>query len=308
MPQGADAEDLANISRFRRYLSANAESWYKYVNDVRGREARNGDVRLVIGCDKASSWGMATFANSTAQDFHLKFKPTGESGPRPTYGWEYSGMVEARAGPMPEETEALRSSDDSGYSGVYKNQCLFVRTLNATLRDDVWQGLGFDFETAMDVQYDTYPNPYIPPSGSGPSTRSPSPTGPSYSNSTRTAGYARPSGLTSLPQNPLPSVHVSEFNIAIVSNIFFSFFPHCHNRFLTFCQTTHPSKTMNDFILQAVSPRSMTLDNSLSLIVVSQNPHARMVITEDKDWTSLIVEVSGSRLHYIAASDFLYLE
>jgi hypothetical protein len=154
MPQGADAEDLANIPRFRRYLTANAESWYEYVNDVRGREARNGDVRLVIGCDKASSWGMAAFANSTAQDFHLKFKPTGESGSRPTYGWEYSGMVEARAGPMPEETEALRSSDDSGHSGVYRNQCLFVRTLNATLRDDVWQALEFDFETGMDVQLD----------------------------------------------------------------------------------------------------------------------------------------------------------
>ena len=52
MPQGAHAEDLVNISRFRQYISANAESWYKFVNNIRGREARNGDVRLVIGCDK----------------------------------------------------------------------------------------------------------------------------------------------------------------------------------------------------------------------------------------------------------------
>ena len=118
MPQGAQAEDLANVSRFRQYLSTNAESWYRYVNDVRGREARNGDVRLVVGSDKASSWGMATFTNSTAQEFHLKFKPTGVIGSRPTYGWEYSGMVEARAGPDPEETDELRSSDDSGHSGV----------------------------------------------------------------------------------------------------------------------------------------------------------------------------------------------
>ena len=85
MPQGAHAEHLANVSKFRQYLSANAESWYRYVNDERGREARNGDVRLVIGCDKASSWGMATFANSTAQDFRLRFKPTSQSGPGQTY-------------------------------------------------------------------------------------------------------------------------------------------------------------------------------------------------------------------------------
>ena len=220
MPQGAHAEDLANVSRFRQYLSTNAESWYRYVNNVRGREARNGDVRLVVGCDKASSWGMATFANSTTQDFHLKFKPTGESGSTRTYGWEYSGMIEARAGPDLEETDELRSSDDSGHSGVYRNQCLFVRTLNATLRDDVWQGLGFDFETAMDIQYDSYPNSYIPSSSSGPSTRSPSPTDLTPNSSTmRDSTRSRSSSTTSSSQEPLPSVCIADFNAALVSNI-----------------------------------------------------------------------------------------
>jgi len=67
-------------------------------------------------------------------------------------------MVETRAFPDPAETEDLRSSGDSGASGLDKNQCLFLRTMNATLRDDVWQGLGFDFESAMDVQADPYQN------------------------------------------------------------------------------------------------------------------------------------------------------
>jgi len=221
MPQGAQAEDLANVSRFRQYLSTNAESWYRYVNNVRGREARNGDVRLVVGCDKASSWGMATFANSTAQEFHLKFKPTGESGSRQTYGWEYSGMVEARAGPDPDETDELRSSDDSGHSGVYKNQCLFVRTLNATLRDGVWKRLGFDFETSMDIQYDSYPNSYIPSSGSRHSTRSPSPMGLTPSNSTTTHESTRSSSTTSSPPKSPPSVYIADFNTALVSNTVF---------------------------------------------------------------------------------------
>ena len=229
MPQGTHAEDLANVSRFRQYLSVNAESWYRYVNNVRGREARNGDVRLVVGCDKASSWGMATFANSTTQDFHLKFKPTGENGSSRTYGWEYSGMVEARAGPDPEETDELRR-DDFGHSGVYKNQCLFVRTLNAMLQDDVWQGLGFDFQTAMDIQYDSYPNSYIPSSSNGPSTRSPSPTGLSPSNSTPTYGSSRSSSPTWLPQEPLPSVYIAEFNTALVSDIIsFHFQSRCND-------------------------------------------------------------------------------
>jgi hypothetical protein len=146
MPQGAYAEDLANVSRFRKYLSNNAESWYRYIN-TRGRGARNGDVVLVIGCDKTSSWGMAAFAKSTAPKLHMSFIP----GDRPTwtYGWDCSGKVVAKEGPDPEETEELKSSDDSGHSGVYMNQCLFVRTLPVMLKDDIWQRLGFDFETRI---------------------------------------------------------------------------------------------------------------------------------------------------------------
>jgi len=217
MPHGAHAEDLTNVSHFRKYFSANAESWYRYANNIDGREAKNGDVRLVIGCDKTSSWGMATFSNSTAQDFHLKFKPTSESGSRRTYGWEYSAMVDARVGPDPEELEELRSTDASGDSSVYKNQCLFVRTLNATLRDDVWKGLGFDFEMAMDIQFDSYANSYGPgPSSTNPSAGSPNSAGPSSSNSTTKGGSTRSSGTTSLPWTTLPLVLIENFNTALV--------------------------------------------------------------------------------------------
>ena len=59
MPQGAYSEKLGNVTTFKKYLSVHAESWYKYVNGVHGREAKNGDVRLVIGCDKSATWGMA---------------------------------------------------------------------------------------------------------------------------------------------------------------------------------------------------------------------------------------------------------
>ena len=136
LPQGADAENLLNVSRFKRYLSDNETRWYRYANKVRGREARSGDLRLVVGCVKAPSWGMATYANSAARDLHLEFKSTSEGGHR----WEHSGssgVVEARAGPDPRETKKLRATDSSRHLGVYMNQCLFVHTLRATLRDEV---------------------------------------------------------------------------------------------------------------------------------------------------------------------------
>lgn len=141
MPQGAQAQDVANVSIFRRYLSRNAENWYRYVNNVRGREASNGDVRLVIGCDKASSWGVATFSNLTKRNCSLKFRTSSETELGQKYVWDCSGMVEARAGPDPQEMEMLTVQ-----SGALLNQCLFVRTLDATLHDDTWHKLGFDLE------------------------------------------------------------------------------------------------------------------------------------------------------------------
>src|SRR6267378_3949648 len=45
MPDGAISQDLENIPRFREYAAANVRRWYKYINGLRGREAKNGDVR-----------------------------------------------------------------------------------------------------------------------------------------------------------------------------------------------------------------------------------------------------------------------
>ena len=165
MPHGLQAQDLANLSIFRRYLSTNMENWYRYVNNVRGREARNGDVRLVIGCDKTSSWGVATFANSSNREISFRFRPNGET---QNYIWDCPGIVEARVGPDRQETEILTAHE--GQPRILMNQCLFVRTLNATLCDDAWRRLGFDFETVTNVQYDTYPNRYIPTSPPPPAT------------------------------------------------------------------------------------------------------------------------------------------
>ncbi|KAF8958258.1 hypothetical protein BDZ97DRAFT_2078682 [Flammula alnicola] len=84
MPEGAYTEDLANTARFRQYLELNIVSWYRYANGLlgRGREAKNGDLRLVIGVDKSRAWGMATFSNATHetnQPLTLRFKPKPDS-------------------------------------------------------------------------------------------------------------------------------------------------------------------------------------------------------------------------------------
>ena len=138
MPRGARSEDLGNYARFRKYAAANVADWYMFVNGPRGREAKNGDVHLVVGSDKTTSWGIATFVNQTQQNScRLKFCPSeGESAS--TYTWsENSGATDVRAGPDSDVSDALRIETDPP-DFEFENQCLFVRTLNITLTDDVW--------------------------------------------------------------------------------------------------------------------------------------------------------------------------
>ena len=138
MPRGARSEDLGNLATFREYAAANVANWYKYVNGPRGREAKNGDVRLVVGFDKTTSWGIATFANQTHQSScRLKFGPS-EGDSASTYTWsENSGIADVRAGPDSDEIDELRIDSDPP-DIQFENQCLFVRTLNITLADDIW--------------------------------------------------------------------------------------------------------------------------------------------------------------------------
>ena len=153
MPEGAVAYYLQNIPAFRDYVAENVEKWYKFVNGVLRREAKNGDVRLVIGCDKTTSWGMAAFANVTQHKVNqLRFKATEDSSVkstgRPPYTWDCSGMAEVRVGPDVKEVNALRSDDDpQDFDATplndeeFSNQCLFIRTLNATFNDEAWKAL-----------------------------------------------------------------------------------------------------------------------------------------------------------------------
>ena len=157
MPRGARSEDLGNLARFREYAAANVANWYRFVNGPRGREAKNGDVRLVVGFDKTTSWGIATFANQSQQNSCLlKFGPSEGDSANITYTWsEYSGVADVRAGPDSDEIDELRIDSDPP-DVKFENQCLFVRTLNVTLADDVWA----DIHSSSGSQYPRVKNYY----------------------------------------------------------------------------------------------------------------------------------------------------
>jgi len=111
------------------------ESWYQYAKD-RGRELQNGDIVVVYKCDKAPSWGIAAFSSTEGQTTSLTFKEAdGDHVLIPTYNWVCNGAAntQMRVGPSADE--------NSDFSGVVKNQCIFLHTLNARLSDRSWREL-----------------------------------------------------------------------------------------------------------------------------------------------------------------------
>ncbi|KJA28706.1 hypothetical protein HYPSUDRAFT_33041 [Hypholoma sublateritium FD-334 SS-4] len=156
-PEGSRAMDLQTNRRFHAYAEANVESWYRYVNGPRGIDVKNGELRLVVGCDKVTSYGTAVLSNISQQRINfLKFGINDRdaaslerlSGSTPRYCWESSGLTECRVGPDPAEVAELRQDDNSNAAtgGKYRNLCIFVRTLNPRLKDEVFAAITHEIE------------------------------------------------------------------------------------------------------------------------------------------------------------------
>ncbi|KAJ7798017.1 hypothetical protein B0H13DRAFT_1521250, partial [Mycena leptocephala] len=73
LPHGSHLRKLDNLEAVRTYAAAHAESWFKYINGPRGR-GLDGSLYLVTGCEKAPSWGVASF-HTVDNTFQLSFKP-----------------------------------------------------------------------------------------------------------------------------------------------------------------------------------------------------------------------------------------
>ncbi|KAF9485683.1 hypothetical protein BDN70DRAFT_537964 [Pholiota conissans] len=168
-PDGAIGTDFTNINRMSVYAKAHLASWYRYAKGVRGRDVKNGELHLVTGCDKATSWGMAAVANVEANRHTLEYYPSNvhDSDAHdaiPMYQWEYSGLAETRAGPDSEEIGALRQTDPESVfdealifsvitvGGNLCNQCLFVRTINQIVNKDVFETIEREIEAEMETQ------------------------------------------------------------------------------------------------------------------------------------------------------------
>jgi len=158
MPQGAYHEDLRNIRRFREYAFIHAESWYQYANGPCGREIDNEELHVVTGCDKTTSWGIATYLHDQSKRPEdnvslLRFNPVGNErrgrhSSHTTYEWDYDGVGESKSGPEEDELMNL------GVNGSVppRNQCTFIRSLTLALGDDGWERVQSKVASSMKDQ------------------------------------------------------------------------------------------------------------------------------------------------------------
>ncbi|KAJ7126707.1 hypothetical protein C8R44DRAFT_701448, partial [Mycena epipterygia] len=155
LPNGARLAKLENLERLQKYAATHAESWYKYINDARGRGLANGSLYLVTGCEKARSWGMASF-HSVCDDFQLAFKPTARTDGTFQYRW---GGVHARKIPA-----RSKSFSPPQFHGVPLNQTTFVHGLSISLATGIWGRLFGDVKISpiMDSPFGVINGGFVP--------------------------------------------------------------------------------------------------------------------------------------------------
>ncbi|KAJ7195643.1 hypothetical protein GGX14DRAFT_376867, partial [Mycena pura] len=113
LPDGASRENLIPVEAFRTYVRQYSRQWYAFAQDCVARTG--GSLFVVTGCDKATSWGLATSsATSAAVGFSLKFAVLGvaEGTLAPQFEWQDFGSATVRT---------------SSSNACAENQCIFIR-------------------------------------------------------------------------------------------------------------------------------------------------------------------------------------
>lgn len=139
LPRGGSRFDAGRLGLYQQHAADNARIWYEHLNRSLGRRVKNGALYLITGADKCSSWGVASFAESSAsQGFSLKFYVPGTSaGASATSTWITSQGVQHRSGVVPSDSET--------------SQCIFARGFVIAARHTLWTRL-FELDPRPDIQ------------------------------------------------------------------------------------------------------------------------------------------------------------
>lgn len=96
LPAGAVRIELRETSKFREFVTANADNWTRYARDMMLKEP---GLRLITGQLSAPFWGIATFSRNTDRNLTLVFNQMGaEKDSR--YMWTAPSFVKTSVGKL----------------------------------------------------------------------------------------------------------------------------------------------------------------------------------------------------------------
>ncbi|KAJ7631270.1 hypothetical protein DFH06DRAFT_1224064 [Mycena polygramma] len=127
LPDGASRWDLLALQAFKDYAANHTRNWYRFVNGRLGWMVANGDLYLVTGVTKSSSWHIAaTEKDSGGIKLSLKAKAAAlaAAGASGTWAWEDISSGGRHSGP--------RGSQALEIGG--KNQTVFFRGFKTYFR------------------------------------------------------------------------------------------------------------------------------------------------------------------------------
>ena len=295
MPAGAFREDLRSTTLFRDFAAENAESWYRFINGPCGWELGNGELRLITGCDKTTSWGLAAYQNIQSEGESsdslggslLRFKNTSDAGvPGTTYCWEHEGTAEVKAGPEFEVDE-----DMPGNGARPRNQCTFIRSHTVMLSEAGWARVQSTLVSALD------------------SRRASKPAQPqSTSSSSFLTGAFSHLSKQQAPYLQLDNVNLSTYGVAGIfgshRNTGSATMSDSHNPSAVSSGSTtnflshraekviHPSTFLAEMLLRKVL--TITLRH-LSVANILKHPNVDVAVVHDDHWGAVVEEVGGSQ-------------
>ncbi|KAJ7483199.1 hypothetical protein FB451DRAFT_101826 [Mycena latifolia] len=256
LPDGASRWDLRPQQVFRDYALKHGQSWYAFVNGQLGRMIKNGDLYLITGVTKSTSWIVAAIDDQSGDgkvSLKLKAAEMGNAGVSRVWEWE-NASSSVNSGPR-SRFRRERSWRD--------NQTVFLRGFKVALRS--WpkplkqslKVLSIADSKWSNLMTKTSSVPYSQPqSQSGPSSANILSQSPPTQN--RHLGDQQSLEADSLPQSPpstTDSGSSSDDEQSLINN------PNVY----------HPSNVINDYLLNCVSD-------------------AMVAVTHDDEWASVLNE------------------
>ncbi|KAJ7618641.1 hypothetical protein FB45DRAFT_169939 [Roridomyces roridus] len=135
LPDGAARWDLRPLRVFKDYALKHARSWYTWVNGRLGWMVESGDLYLITGVDKSSTWSvLATENRSEDLSLSLKLKAAQFASASGSCTWEWESTSSfANSGPRRQP-----GWERPAGSEPEKDQTLFLRGFKVTVRSSSW--------------------------------------------------------------------------------------------------------------------------------------------------------------------------